>query len=53
MLAVMPLIYLVGLDGGEWREFLTLLRPLDEVFGATLGTFVGAWMGAIPIPLDW
>lgn len=27
--------------------------PIDEVYGATLGAFVGAWAGAVPIPLDW
>ena len=26
---------------------------MDQVFGASLGTLVGAWAGAVPIPLDW
>ncbi|KAJ9637686.1 Glycosylphosphatidylinositol (GPI) anchor assembly protein [Coniosporium tulheliwenetii] len=26
---------------------------MDEVYGAALGTLLGAWVGAIPIPLDW
>ena len=30
-----------------------LLLPIDEVFGAALGTLIGAWLGAVPIPLDW
>jgi len=27
--------------------------PIDEVFGGAVGCFVGAWLGAVPIPLDW
>jgi GPI ethanolamine phosphate transferase 2/3 subunit F len=27
--------------------------PIDEVFGAALGTVLGGWLGAVPIPLDW
>ncbi|KAI9792669.1 MAG: Glycosylphosphatidylinositol (GPI) anchor assembly protein [Peltula sp. TS41687] len=53
LLAVMPLVYICGVDGNKWEEIIAVLRPLDEVFGATLGTFIGAWLGAIPIPLDW
>ena len=26
---------------------------MDELLGAAMGTIVGAWVGAIPIPLDW
>jgi len=42
-----------GIDGSTWREIIALLRPVDEVYGAMIGTVVGAWLGAIPIPLDW
>jgi phosphatidylinositol glycan class F len=31
----------------------SLQLPLDEVYGMTLGAVVGAWAGAVPIPLDW
>lgn len=34
-------------------EVAALASPIDEVFGASLGTLVGAWAGAVPIPLDW
>jgi GPI ethanolamine phosphate transferase 2/3 subunit F len=27
--------------------------PIDEVFGGAVGCFLGAWLGAVPIPLDW
>jgi phosphatidylinositol glycan class F len=52
-LAVMPLVYVHGVDDARWRECASILSPIDEVFGAALGTFVGAWVGAVPIPLDW
>lgn len=32
---------------------VSLLAPVDELLGAGMGTVVGAWVGAIPIPLDW
>lgn len=31
----------------------SLLAPIDDLTGAALGTIIGAWIGAIPIPLDW
>ncbi|KAJ9660722.1 Glycosylphosphatidylinositol (GPI) anchor assembly protein [Coniosporium apollinis] len=48
-----PFIYVHGVDSGRWREIVSLLHPMDEVYGAALGTLLGAWVGAIPIPLDW
>ena len=27
--------------------------PFDETFGGFVGGVVGAWLGAVPIPLDW
>ncbi|KAI9850514.1 MAG: Glycosylphosphatidylinositol (GPI) anchor assembly protein [Thelocarpon superellum] len=53
LLAVLPLTYVLGVDGPRWRDAIAAMLPLDEVFGATLGCFVGAWLGAVPIPLDW
>ena len=29
------------------------MLPIDETFGAALGAILGAWFGAVPIPLDW
>ncbi|OCK75688.1 hypothetical protein K432DRAFT_361644 [Lepidopterella palustris CBS 459.81] len=53
LLASLPLVYVHGVDGERWREIIGLLLPIDEVFGAAIGTVVGAWLGAVPIPLDW
>ncbi|KAH6683028.1 GPI biosynthesis protein Pig-F [Halenospora varia] len=52
-LAIYPLIYAHGSDGKKWREIASLYSPMDEVFGGALGGFIGAWLGAVPIPLDW
>lgn len=30
-----------------------MYAPIDEVFGAAFGCALGAWLGAVPIPLDW
>jgi GPI ethanolamine phosphate transferase 2/3 subunit F len=53
ILAGMPLVYIHGADSDNWRRIAGLMVPIDEVFGAALGTVVGAWLGAVPIPLDW
>jgi phosphatidylinositol glycan class F len=53
LLAVFPLIYVHGYDGKIWREIVSLWSPIDEVYGAALGALFGAWVGAVPIPLDW
>ena len=34
-------------------RIVALMVPIDEVYGASVGTFIGVWLGAIPIPLDW
>ncbi|KAI4179366.1 MAG: hypothetical protein L6R41_007887, partial [Letrouitia leprolyta] len=53
LLATMPLFYVYGVDQNIWREICSASLPFDGVWGGTVGTFVGAWLGAIPIPLDW
>ncbi|PMD23900.1 PIG-F-domain-containing protein [Hyaloscypha hepaticicola] len=53
LLAIFPLIYVHGSDGEKWREIASVYSPIDEVFGASVGCFLGAWLGAVPIPLDW
>ena len=53
LLTALPLIYVHGLEKEKWRAIIALLLPIDEVYGAALGTLIGAWLGAVPIPLDW
>ena len=53
LLTVPPLIYIHGLEKEKWRAIIALLLPIDEVYGAVIGTLLGAWIGAVPIPLDW
>lgn len=53
LLATLPLVYAHGVDGETWRDIVALLLPVDEVYGGMIGTFLGAWLGAVPIPLDW
>lgn len=53
MLSATPLVYVHGVDGSTWREIWGVNRPTDAVWGGALGTGVGAWFGAVPIPLDW
>jgi phosphatidylinositol glycan class F len=53
LLTIFPLVYVHGTDAGKWREIASFYSPIDEVFGGAVGCLLGAWMGAVPIPLDW
>ncbi|KAL2817263.1 GPI biosynthesis protein family Pig-F-domain-containing protein [Aspergillus cavernicola] len=53
LLSVFPLIYVHGVDGAVWREIWGAARPVDGLWGGSLGTALGAWFGAVPVPLDW
>lgn len=53
LLAGLPLVYVHGVDATKWREVASVYLPFDDVFGGTIGTLLGAWFGAVPIPLDW
>lgn len=53
LLTTPHLFYVHGLDTPTWLRLASLQQPVDEVSGLSLGAFVGAWVGAIPIPLDW
>jgi phosphatidylinositol glycan class F len=53
LLAVFPLVYVHGSETNKWREIVSVYSPIDEVFGGAIGCFLGAWLGAVPIPLDW
>ena len=53
LLSATALIYVHGVDVFVWKEVWGISRPADTVWGSALGTGLGAWFGAIPIPLDW
>lgn len=53
VLALFPLLYARGLGGAPWLAVLGASAPLDEGFGGLAGAVLGAWLGAVPIPLDW
>ncbi|KAJ5824695.1 GPI biosynthesis protein Pig-F [Penicillium robsamsonii] len=53
VLSATALIYAHGVDRTVWNEVWGIARPADAVWGSALGTGLGAWLGAIPIPLDW
>ncbi len=57
VLGLYPVIYTRGTDGaGAWRALaagLQRAQQLDAAVGGLYGTCAGAWLGAMPIPLDW
>ncbi|CZR53100.1 related to GPI-anchor biosynthesis protein PIG-F [Phialocephala subalpina] len=53
LLSLFPLFYVHGTSASKWREIISIYSPIDEVFGGSVGAFIGAWLGAVPIPLDW
>ncbi|KAK9421459.1 putative Glycosylphosphatidylinositol anchor biosynthesis protein 11 [Seiridium unicorne] len=53
LLGLYPIFYSRGVDANEWLEILGARAPFDEGFGGLLGGCLGAWLGAVPIPLDW
>ncbi|KAI1649066.1 GPI biosynthesis protein family Pig-F-domain-containing protein [Daldinia loculata] len=53
VLGLFPLFYTRGVSSKDWHEILSASAPFDEAFGGLVGGCVGAWLGAVPIPLDW
>lgn len=53
LLALLPTVYTRGVDHQALVAVAGAAAPLDETFGALVGAAVGAWLGAVPIPLDW
>jgi GPI biosynthesis protein family Pig-F len=55
LLTCLPLFYAHGVSGPAWRDVVAAWLPFDEagVWGGGVGCFVGGWLGAIPIALDW
>ncbi|TPX10764.1 uncharacterized protein E0L32_008333 [Thyridium curvatum] len=52
-LAFFPLFWTRGVDSAAWLAIAGLRAPLDECVGGLVGAAAGAWLGAVPIPLDW
>ncbi|KAI1443435.1 GPI biosynthesis protein family Pig-F-domain-containing protein [Annulohypoxylon stygium] len=52
-LGLFPLFYTRGVSSKDWLEVLSARAPFDEAFGGLTGACLGAWLGAVPIPLDW
>ncbi|OTB09050.1 hypothetical protein M426DRAFT_316343 [Hypoxylon sp. CI-4A] len=53
VLGLFPLFYTRGVSSKDWLEILSAAAPSDEAFGGLVGACLGAWLGAVPIPLDW
>ncbi|KAK9468838.1 GPI biosynthesis protein family Pig-F-domain-containing protein [Lipomyces arxii] len=53
MLALFPLLCTIPLDAENWLNIAAINAPLTPAYGAAMGTVFGAWLGALPIPLDW
>lgn len=44
-------MYKYRLEGRVWREILGGRAVVEECFAGAVGALVGAWVGAVPIPL--
>ena len=55
ILTTVPLFYAHGVSSSAWYEVSSLYLPFDAAgaWGGSMGALIGAWLGAIPIPLDW
>ncbi|KAF4462196.1 glycosylphosphatidylinositol anchor biosynthesis 11 [Fusarium albosuccineum] len=53
VLAIFPVFYVRGSDPVPLQAVIGVSAPFDQTFGGFVGTVVGAWLGAVPIPLDW
>ncbi|CAI4215396.1 unnamed protein product [Parascedosporium putredinis] len=53
VLSVFPVFYAHGVNSTAWRAICGFTAPLDETVGGFWGGIIGAWLGAVPIPLDW
>ncbi|KAI1107054.1 GPI biosynthesis protein family Pig-F-domain-containing protein [Jackrogersella minutella] len=53
VLGLFPLFYTRGVSSKDWLDILSAQAPFDEAYGGFTGACLGAWLGAVPIPLDW
>lgn len=53
VLVGLPLVVKNGVDGERWRSVVSCVGEAarGREFGGAVGAAVGAWMGAVPIPL--
>ena len=51
LVAAFPLVCAHGVDAEKWRQVLAVEAPIGEAFVGAIGALVGAWAGAVPIPL--
>lgn len=52
-LIVQPLLILYGLEAETWRQIISLELPLTNAYLGSIGGVIGAWLGVVPIALDW
>lgn len=52
-LIVQPLLILHGLEAETWRQIISLELPLTNAYLGSIGGVLGAWLGVVPIALDW
>ncbi|KAK9481035.1 glycosylphosphatidylinositol anchor biosynthesis 11 [Lipomyces japonicus] len=53
ILSLFPLLCTFSLDSDTWANVVSLNVPVTPLYASVVGTILGAWLGAIPIPLDW
>ncbi len=58
VLTSLPCSLVLGIDPPNWRRVFLLdgmkLSPIEtSLWWTVIGSIVGAWLGAVPIPLDW
>jgi GPI ethanolamine phosphate transferase 2/3 subunit F len=53
VLSVFPVVYAHGVNPKAWTSICGATAPWDEIFCGFWGGIIGAWLGAVPIPLDW
>lgn len=53
LLSTQRLIHKYGLESSVWEKLMSLRIPLNGQYASSIGVWIGLWLGAIPIPLDW
>ncbi|KAK9450621.1 GPI biosynthesis protein family Pig-F-domain-containing protein [Limtongia smithiae] len=53
-LSLFPLLCTTGsISLDVWTRILALQHPRSPTYAGAVGCVLGAWLGAVPIPLDW